>query len=466
MDSAWSAIRMKNTAPRPTFSVPYEIAVVRLLRQTTADERAEALRAAHYNTELIPQDLIYVDLCTDSGVSALSTDQLSALAGAKFVEPGMGLAQEGSRAYALLAEQMRGVFGFPHFVPTTQGRSAERIWTKINIKPNTVVAGNMLFPSTRIHIEMSGARVSDVIGDAAHDLVSSEPFKGNLDIEKLEATIRDHGADKISCIYVELSVNACGGHPVSLANLKDVKAIATAHKIPLFLDACRILENSYLIKERETGYQDRTIRKIVAETCALADGCTMSALKDFLVSSGGFILTRHKASYQKALMQSFLDGAQLSGDAMKQLATVLREIVVTDSYVKSRVEQVHYLWRRLKDSVPVVSPAGGHAVYIDVKAFLPQLAPENFPAEALAEFLYRLSGIRITKGPPAAPSQAAHGVELLRLAVPARKYLNGHLDDVAETLLYAYQKRNEIKGLRRIEDSSRTKYEPSHFAPL
>lgn len=457
---------MKNAAPCPTFSVPYEIAVVRPLRQTTADERAEALRAAYYNTELIPQDLIYVDLCTDSGVSALSTDQFAALAGAKFVDPGMGLAPEGSRAFAMLAEQMRGVFGFPHFVPTTQGRSAERIWAKINIKPNTVVAGNMLFPSTRFHIETSGAQVSDVIGDAAHNLVSSDPFKGNLDIEKLEATIRDHGAEKISCIYVELSVNACGGHPVSLANLKDVKTIATAHKIPLFLDACRILENSYLIKERETGYQDRTIRQIVAETCGLADSCTMSALKDLLVSSGGFILTRDKASYQKALMQSFLDGAQLSSGAMEQLATVLREIVATDTYVKSRVEQVHYLWRRLKDSVPVVSPAGGHAVYIDVKAFLPQLAAENFPAEALAEFLYRLSGIRITKGPPAAPSQAAHGVELLRLAVPARKYLNGHLDDVAETLLYAYQKRNEIKGLKRIEDSSRTKYEPSHFAPL
>ena len=457
---------MKSTTPGLTFSVPYEIAVARPLRQTTADERAEALRAAHYNTELIPQDLIYVDLCTDSGVSAPSTDQLAALAGARFVEPGMGLAPEGSRAFALLAEQMRGVFRFPHFVPTTQGRAAERIWAKINIKPNTVVAGNMLFPSTRIHIEMSGAKVIDVIGDAAHDLVSSEPFKGNLDLDKLEATIREHGAEKVSCIYVELSVNACGGHPVSLANLKDVKAIATAHKIPLFLDACRILENSYLIKEREAGYRDRTIRDLVQETCALADACTMSALKDFLVPSGGIILTRDKGSHQKALMQSFLDGAQLCGGAMEQLATALREILATDAYVKSRVEQVHYLWRRLKDRVPVVCPPGGHAVFVDVKAFQPQLAPENFPAEALAAFVYQLSGIRVTKGPPAAPSQAAHGVELLRLAVPARKYLSGHLDDVAEALLYAYQKRNEIKGLKRIEDSSRTKYEPSHFAPL
>jgi tyrosine phenol-lyase len=457
---------MKSTTPVSSFSVPYEIAVVRPLRQTTAEERDAALRAAHYNTELIPQDLIYVDLCTDSGISALSTDQLAALAGAKCVEPGMGLAPEGSRAYAFLAEEVQRVFGFAHFVATTQGRSAERIWAKINVKPNTVVVGNMLFPSTRIHIEMCGAKVIDVIGDAAHDLVTSEPFKGNIDLHKLEAAIREQGADKVSCIYVELCVNGCGGHPVSLANLKAVQAIAAAHKILLFLDACRVLENSYLIKEREPGYQNRTIREIVLETCALADACTMSALKDFLVPSGGLLLTRDQGSHQKALMQSFLDGAQLSGGAMEQLATALREIFATDVYVKSRVEQVHYLWQRLNGGVPVVRPPGGHAVFIDVKAFLPQMAPENFPAEALAAYLYRWSGIRVTKGPPAAPSQAAHGVELLRLAVPARKYLNGHLDDVADTLLYAYQHRNEIPGLKRVQDPSRTKYQPSHFAPL
>jgi len=291
-----------------TFSVPYEIAAVRPLRQTTLDEREKTLRAAHYNTELVPQEMIYVDLCTDSGVSSLSTHQLAVLTGANFVEPGMGLAVEGSRSFALLAKEAQKIFGFAHVVATTQGRSAERIWTKIHVKPGAVVAGNMLFPSTRAHIEMNGAKVVDVIGDAAHDLNSNEPFKGNLDLRKLEAVIREHGADKVSCIYVELSVNSCGGHPVSLANLTEVKAIAAAHKIPLYLDACRILENSFLIKEREAGFQHRSIQQIVQETCALTDGCTMSALKDLLVSAGGLILTRDKASYQKALMQSFLDG--------------------------------------------------------------------------------------------------------------------------------------------------------------
>jgi len=448
------------------FSVPYEIAAVRPLRQTTLDERESALRAAHYNTELIPQDVIYLDLSTDSGVSSLSINQLSALAGAKFVEPGMGLAAEGSRSFDLLADQVQRIFGFPYVVPTTQGRSAERLWTKINVKPNTVVAGNMLFPSTRVHIEMNGAKIVDVISDFAHDLTSNHDFKGNIDLKKLEAAIREQGAGKISCIYVELSVNSCGGHPVSLANLTEVKAIAAAHKIPLFLDGCRILENSFLIKEREAGHQNHTIHQIVRETCELADGCTMSALKDLLVPAGGLILTRDKASSQKAYMQSFLDGVQLPSSAMELLAIALREIFEAESYLTQRVGQVNYLWRRLNGGVPLVSPPSGHAVFIDVKAFMAHVPLDEYPAEALAAFVYLMSGIRLTKGPPLAPSQVQRGTDLLRLAVPARKYLQGHMDDVAEAILYAYANRREIKGLKRIDDSTRSKYEPAHFTRL
>jgi tyrosine phenol-lyase len=448
------------------FSVPYEIAVARPLSQTTLSEREEALRAAHYNTELIPQESIYVDLSTDSGVSAVSTNQLAVLTGAKAVEPGMGLAAEGSKAFALLAEQIAACFGFPHFIPTTQGRSAERIWAKLNVKPNSVVAGNMLFPSTRIHIEMNGAKIIDVIGDAAHDLTSEEPFKGNIDLKKLETVLHEQGAEKLSCVYIELSVNSCGGHPVSLANLREVKALAGAEKVPLFLDACRILENSYLIQEREAGYQGRTIREIALETCALADACTMSALKDFLVSSGGLILTRDRGMQQRASMQCFLDGVQPTGSVMSMMATALAEIFSADAYVRSRVEQVKGLWRRLKDRVPVLSPAAGHAVFLDVKKFLPHLAAEQFPAEALAAFLYRISGIRVTKGPPLAPSQVARGTDLLRLAVPARKYLPGHLDDTATAVIQAFDHRSGIKGLKRVEDPIRSKYEPAHFIPL
>lgn len=449
-----------------TFSVPFEIAAVRPLRQTTAGERREALRAAHFNTEILSQDCIYVDLSTDSGVSSLSTNQLSALVGAKALEPGMGLAAEGSRSFQNLCEHVQRVFGFPFVIPTTQGRAAERIWAKINVRPGSLVAGNMLFPSTRSHIEMNGASLVDVVCDAAHDLVSHEPFKGNVDPNKLVAAIAEYGAEKISCVYVELGLNACGGHPVSLANLQETRAIAAAYKIPLFLDACRILENSFLIKERETGYRQRPISEIVRETCALADGCTMSALKDLLVPCGGFILTRDEAAHRKASMQNFLDGGQLSGTAMDLVVAALADIFAADSYLTHRVGQVTYLWQRLRGAVPVVNPAAGHAVFLDLKEFMPGLKPDQFPAEALAAFIFEISGVRLAKGPPPAPSQAARGVNLLRLAVPPRKYLGGHLADVAEAVLYAYENRKEIPGLKRLEDPARSKYDPARFIQL
>ena len=446
-----------------TFSVPFEIAAARPLRQTTLKERRDALRAAHFNTEILTQDLIYVDLSTDSGVSSLSTNQLAASAAVQSLEPGMGLAPEGSRSFARLTAEVKRVFGFPFVVPTTQGRAAERIWTKINVRPGSIVAGNMLFPSTRSHIERNGAKLIDVVCDAAHELASDASFKGNIDLDRLKAVIAEHGAEKISCVYVELALNACGGHPVSLANLKEVRAIAAAHKIPLYLDACRILENSFLIKKREAGFQQCTILEIVRETCGLADACTMSALKDWLVSCGGLILMRDEAAYRTASMQNFLDGGQLTGSAMDLLAAALADIFAAQSYVTHRVGQVEHLWRRLHDAVPLVHPAAGHAVFIDLDRFLPHLAPEQFPAEALAAFIYQISGVRVTKGSPLAPSQAAKGIHLLRLAVPARKYLRGHLDDVAEAVLYAYANRKEIKGLKKLEDPKRSKYDPAQF---
>ncbi|HUF40361.1 MAG TPA: tryptophanase [Verrucomicrobiae bacterium] len=448
------------------FSVPYEIAAVRPLRQTTLKERENALETAGLNTDLLPQDLIYIDLCTDSGVSAPSTTQIAAAGGIQTMEAAMGMAPEGSRAFASLSEQFCKVFGFPYLVPTTRGRAAERIWTKIHVKPGTVVPGNMLFPSTRMHIESNGATMIDVIGERAHDFISQDSFKGNVDLEKLAAVFREHGRDKVSCIYVELAVNACGGHPVALENLKETKMIAAANGVPLFLDASRILENSYLVRQRETGYQSRSIHDIARETCALADGCTMSALKDFLVPSGGMIGMRDLDGYRRAAMQSFLDGAQLSGSAMEMIATALREIFAAESYLASRIEQVDYLWRRLRGGIPLLHPPAGHAVFIDLAAFLPLVPAENHRAEALAAFVYVVSGIRLSKGPPPAPSQAARGADLLRLAVPARKYVQAHMDDVAEALLYAYAQRSEIKGLKQVEDPARSGYEPSRFTRL
>jgi tyrosine phenol-lyase len=456
---------MKEPTSGVLFSVPYEIAVVRPLRQTTLKEREQALKAAYYNTELLPQEMIYVDLKTDSGVSSLSTTQLSKLIGASALESGMEMAPEGSRAFVSLSENFHTIFGFPYVVPVAQGRAAERIWAKMHVKEGTVVPGNMLFPSTRFHIESNGGKVVDVICDDAHNLSSGQLFKGNIDLTKLDAVFKEHG-EKVSCVYVELCVNSCGGHPVSLENLKAVKTITGAHKVPLFLDACRILENSYLIKQREPGYQDRSIQEIVHETCSCADGLTMSALKDLLVPAGGFIATRDEGSYQKAVVQNFLGGSQPPSAIMETMSAALQEIFVNDSYLRSRVEQVNYLWRRLKDGVSLVAPSGGHGVFINVKGFLPHVPAENFPGEALAAFIYHISGIRVTKGPPLAASQTARGVELLRLAVPARRYLQGHMDDVAEAVQYAYSRREEIKGLKKLDKPGRSRFEPTLFALL
>jgi tyrosine phenol-lyase len=456
---------MKDNSSEFVFSVPYELATVRPLRQTTREERQGALRAAYFNTELIPQELIYIDLKTDSGVSALSTGQLAKLVGFGFLESGIEMVAEASVAFRALAEKFREIFGFPYLVPVAQGRAAERLWIKLHVKSGSVVPGNMLFPSTRYHIESNGGTVLDVINDEAHDFSSSAPFKGDIDVEKLAAALKRH-QDKISCVYVELCVNSCGGHPVSLRNLQEVKAAASAARVPLFLDASRILENSCLIKQREAGYQNHRVAQIVRETCALADGCTMSAQKDFSSATAGFIGTRDEGAYQRAYIQSFLDGVQPASNVMAALGVAFDELLAGDAYAASRLEQVHYLWRRLKDALPVLQPAGGHAVFIDAARFMAHVAVENFPAEALAAHVFEISGIRLTKGPPLAPSQTARGVELLRMAIPARRYLQGHLDDAAEALLDAYTHRKEIKGLKRLEQAGRPKHAPALFARL
>ena len=456
---------MKASPSEFVFSVPYEMAAVRPLRQTTRQERQAALRGACFNTELIPQELIYIDLKTDSGVSALSTRQLAKLVGAGFLESGIEMAAEGSAAFRTLKEKFGEFFGFPYMVPVAQGRAAERLWSKLHVKSGSVVPGNMLFPSTRYHVESNGGMVLDVINDGAHDLASSAPFKGDIDVVKLAAAFKQHEG-RIPCVYIELCVNSCGGHPVSLSNLREVKAAASAANVPVFLDASRILENSCLIKQREPRYKNYPVAEIVRETCALADGCTMSALKDFSSATGGFIGTRDEAAYQKAYVQSFLDGVQPAGDVMAALGVAFGELFAGDAYAASRVEQVHYLWRRLKDPIPVLQPAGGHGVFIDVARFMTHVARANFPAEALAAYVFESSGVRLTKGPPPAPSQTARGVELLRMAIPARRYLQGHLDDAAEALLHAYAHREEIKGLKRIEQPGRPKYAPALFARM
>jgi tyrosine phenol-lyase len=446
------------------FSTPYEIAAVRPLRETSLKEREETLKKAHYNTELVPQDMVYVDLKSDSGVSSLITSQISAMMGVGPLEGAPELARETHQDLDSLSRRFRDLFGYPFVVPCTQGRAAEKIWTKLNVREGTVVPGNMLFPSTRFHIDSNGGKFVDVISEQAYDLFSNDPFKGNVDVAKLKAVIKENGPQKVSCVYVELCVNSCGGHPVSVGNLKEVKALLQRHQIPLFLDASRILENSCLVQQREEGYRDRPVGEIVREICSYSDACTLSAMKDFLVRQGGFIATRDEKSFQGANIQAFLEGAQLSGPALAGLGVSLHELSRSDQYATNRVEQVGYLWKMLAEAgVPVLRPAGGHGVFIDAKKFLPALSAESHPAEALAAFLYSVSGIRATKGPPLTPDQTARGTDLLRLAVPAHRYSKGHMDDVAKAVLYTFSHKDEIKGLRKLEIADRARFEPPLF---
>ena len=248
--------------------------------------------------------------------------------------------------------------------------------------------------------------------------------------------------------------------------MRQVKSLAEENKIPLFLDASRVLENSYFVQEREPGCRALSIAEIARETFSLCDGCTMSAIKDFLAPIGGFIGMRDEKSYQQAYFQSFLDGAQPPATALASLDVSLSEIFGSPLYVASRVEQVGELWRRLKGVVPVLSPPGGHGIFIDARSFLPRLPLEHHPAEALAAFIFAISGVRVTKGPPLTQSQIERGMDLLRLAVPARRYLPGHMEDVVKAVLMAYSRREEIRGLKTIAVAGRSRYDPPLFEPI
>jgi tyrosine phenol-lyase len=441
---------MESTAFRP-LPVHYDIAVVRMLEPTTPAQRAKLLAEVHYNTDLIAPRYVYVDLKTDSGVSALSEGQLMASVGVGSADPRAELSRDGHAVYSSLATRFRELTGFPFVVACSAGRAAERVLTKLCVRPDTVVPANMLFISTRGHIESTGAKLVDVSSESAWDLTSDEPFKGNVDLGKLERAIAEHGARGLSCSYLELAVNSCGGHPISIANLREVRARLRQHGVPLFLDASRILENAFWVREREPDWRNRTIREVVQAILAECDGATFSAMKDFLVRDGGFLAVRDESLFRAANLQIFRDGAQPSTAALAALDASLAENHDLDSHVESRVELVRDLWLRLtKSGVPVLRPAAGHAVYLDVRAFLPNIPPEGSPADALCAFLYELSGVRVVKGPPPSAEQSRRGVELLRLAIPARRYLATHIEYVADAVAYAFRERDRIVPLRRV----------------
>lgn len=455
-----------------SWAEPWKVKMVEPIRMTSRSERKEAIEAAGYNTFLLRSDDVYIDLLTDSGTSAMSDYQWA----------GLMLGDEayaGSRSFYHLAEAVEEVYGYPELIPTHQGRGAEHILSQILINPGDVVPGNMYFTTTRFHQEFAGATFVDVITDEAHQPHVLHPFKGNIDLAKLEAVFEEYGSERIPYVSFETNVNMAGGQPASMANLREVYEFCTARDILVMLDATRAVENAYFIQQREHGYQDRSIREILAEICSYSDGATVSSKKDNLVNIGGFLALRDPeiARRARALLVAF-EGLHtyggMSGRDMEALARGIHEMVETDDHVRARVEQTVYLGNRLlKAGVPIVEPVGGHGVFLDAAAILDHLPQDHFPAQALTAAIYLESGVRgMERGIVSAgrdPETGDHHypkLELVRLAIPRRVYTQAHMDVTAESVIEAYEQRESIGGLRFAYEPEELRFFQARFELL
>jgi tyrosine phenol-lyase len=454
-----------------SWAEPYKIKMVELLRMTTRAEREQAIREAGYNTFLLRSRDVYIDLLTDSGTSAMSDRQWAGLM--------MGdEAYAGSENFYHLQDAVREYYGYKHLVPTHQGRGAEHLMSQIMISEGDYVPGNMYFTTTRLHQEMAGGNFVDVIVDEAHDPESPHPFKGNVDMRKLDRLVQEVGADHVPYISLEGCVNMAGGQPFSMANLKELNAYCRRHDIPIMLDATRTIENAWFIKRREEGYADRSIREILREICDLTDGATMSAKKDLLVNIGGFFACNDEELFLKAQnMVVVYEGLHtyggLAGRDMEAMAQGLREAVLQE-HQDARIGQVRYLGVHLrKAGVPIVRPIGSHAIFLDAKTFLPHLDQDQFPAQTLAAELYLGAGIRsMERGNVSAGRDPETGqnrrpaLELVRLTLPRRVYTQAHMDVVVEAVADVYERRNEIRGLKMIYEPDYLRFFQARFEPL
>jgi tyrosine phenol-lyase len=454
-----------------SWAEPYKIKMVELLRMTTREEREQAIRDAGYNTFLLRSRDVYIDLLTDSGTSAMSDRQWAGLM--------MGdEAYAGSENFYNLEAAIQEYYGYKHLVPTHQGRGAEHLMSQIMIGEGDYVPGNMYFTTTRLHQEMAGGHFVDVIVDEAHDPASSHPFKGNVDLEKLDKLVQEVGADHVPYLSLEGCVNMAGGQPFSMANLKELHAYCRKHDIPIMLDATRTIENAWFIRRREEGYADKSIREILREICDLTDGCTMSAKKDLLVNIGGFFACNDKELFLKAQnMVVVYEGLHtyggLAGRDMEAMARGLREAVLQE-HQDARIGQVRYLGVHLrKAGVPIVRPIGSHAIFLDARRFLPHLDQDQYPAQTLAAELYLDAGIRsMERGNVSAGRDPATGenrrpaLELVRLTLPRRVYTQAHMDVVVEAVADVYERKDEIRGLKMVYEPEYLRFFQARFEPL
>ena len=454
--------------PHPSWAEPWRIKVVEPLRITTRAERERAMREAGYNTFLLRSEDVYIDLLTDSGTSAMSDRQWA----------GMMMGDEayaGSRNFYALEGAVQRYYGYPHLIPTHQGRGAEHILSRILITPGDHIPGNMYFTTTRAHQELAGGVFHDVIIDEAHDPTSEHPFKGNVDLTKLEAIVALHGADRVPYITVAATVNMAGGQPVSLANLRALREYTRRHGIKVILDATRAVENAWFIQQREPGQHGRLVADILHEMCDLTDGATMSGKKDSLVNIGGWLGLRDERLAERArnlvvVFEGLHTYGGLAGRDMEAMAIGIEESVQED-HIRSRIGQVLYLGSKLMEAgIPIVRPVGGHAVFLDAAAMLPHLPREQFPAQALAAALYVESGIRaMERGTVSAGRDTVTGenryprLELVRLTIPRRVYTQAHMDVTAEAVATVHAARDQVRGLRFVYEPEMLRFFQARF---
>ena len=443
----------QSISPKGPWAEPYKIKMVELLKMTTPEERTIAIKEAGFNTFLLKSSDVYIDLLTDSGVGAMSDRQWS----------GMMMGDEayaGSANFYHMRDTIEDYYSYKFTVPTHQGRGAENILSQCLIKDGDYVPGNMYFTTTRLHQELAGGTFVDVIIDEAHDPASEHPFKGNVDMEKLEQLVARVGAEKIPYICVATCVNMAGGQPISMANLRELRTWCDFNGILIVHDMTRVAENAYFIQQREEGYRDKSIKEIVYEICALTDAATMSAKKDAMVNIGGFLAMNDEKLYEEAcnlvvVYEGLHTYGGMAGRDMEALAIGITESV-QDDHIRARVGQVEYLGYNLKRrDVPIVRPIGGHAVFLDARAILPHIPQDQFPAQALSAALYKDAGVRVMeRGVVSAGRDKTSGennmpkLELVRLTLPRRVYTQAHMDVVVASVARVMETADQIKGLK------------------
>ena len=434
---------------------PFRIKVVEPIKKTTRAEREAWIKEADFNVFKLRAEEVYIDMLTDSGTSAMSSAQWA----------GVMVGDEsyaGSKSFFNLRKSVQDIMGFPFVQPTHQGRAADFIMSQLYAKNGGYILGNLHFDSFKGHAEIAGSTPVDMIIEEGRTANSNpHPFKGNIDIKKVEHFIAEHGASQIPLIIITVTSNGNGGQPVSMENIRNVSAIAKAHGIPLMIDAARFAENCYFIKKRELGYKDKTIHEISLELFSYADGCVMSSKKDGLVNIGGFICTRHEELFptinQLAIInEGFVTYGGMSGRDLEALAIGMYEGIQED-YLEYRIDQVAYLGEQLsKRGVPIILPTGGHGVYVDAQKFYPHIPQSEFPGQAMVIELYKTAGVRgvelgscaFSKKDPKTGKVIFPDLELVRLTVSRRVYTNRHMDVVVNALADVYERRDQMKGLK------------------